>query len=1107
MIINCAQLINKRLPFQFRFVLHVFLASFWINANCAKASVAPDSMVYHGGLKIRNYLPEEYNANTQIWAVNSDQRGVMYFGQGGGIIEYDGINWRSHAVTNGSYVRSIAIDSTGIIYVGANNDFGYFKPSLSGELVYRSLNTLLPDSLKGYQDVWKTFLTPKGVYYISENVIFRWHDQQLKAFKVNLKSRYAFFVNGRIYVKDKNKGFSYIDKDRIVSLPNCDVLNKQTTRYFLATRFADNKILIVLNDAAQIFVYDTDLQELNTITANPVFKRYLNENWAYETLAMGDEMAFATLFGGIIMLNKTGEITKIINKPRGLSSDCVYCMHLDAFGDLWAGTQNGIARIDIDSPETEYGERQGIFGIVLDFETFKGTQYLTTMNDAYYLPPYQISIKDDNHPAQVVKNLRDCWDLFTVENHLLACHKYGLSEIKHDTAYSILQDTRTFSGLYVPERYPGLFFLAYANGVKVVRFNTDNPTNTIEITEVKALNSISEEARLMVFDKYGDLWVSTFNQGIIYVNFKESIDDYTVMHFDHRQGLPLQIAESTVERLNDRINIFTKKGIYKTVYPEPGQPDSLFRFEHDLYWGKMFTSDSVSIIRARQMGPHSFFLYGDKAGILQHYDDTVSFLSAPFYRLNTTSYVFNHVVEDAGLLKYGTTKAFYVYDLANQVDYTKPFEVRIRKVITTNDSAIYHGIFYDEKLGKVQGNQGLIHMPRVNYSSNDMRFEYAAIFYDESAKIQYQYRMEGFDTAWSKWTTESTAIYTNIPGGSYTFKVRAKNIYGTQSAVCTYQFVVRSPWYMTWYAYVAYLFLLLALVYVVTVLNIRRLKQHNLNLEHIVNERTIELEEQKEEILTQNDILHQQRKELEAAIEQLKQAQKQLVDSEKMASLGILTSGIAHEINNPLNFIHLGTHSIEDHLKEKDPKLVRELEPLFKAVYTGEHRILDIVRALGNYSRSDNLKLVAYDIHTVLEDCQTMLTNQLDVKIKIVKKLAPDIPKVLVNQVQIQHAFLNILKNAIQAIEETGQITISTKEVDGNVLISIADTGIGMSQMSIKHIFDPFYTTKDPGEGVGLGLSIARKTIEQHQGTIVCHSLLGEGTEMIVTLPVAGKNY
>lgn len=620
------------------------------------------------------------------------------------------------------------------------------------------------------------------------------------------------------------------------------------------------------------------------------------------------------------------------------------------------------------------------------------------------------------------------------------------------------------------------------------------------------IDGITEEARWMVLDRNDNLWVSTFNQGIIYVNFKATTDDYAVTHFDHHQGLPDEIRESTVECFNDQIAVFTRKGIYKPVFPKPGEADSLIRFEHDPYWGDLFTSDSLGVIRARQIDAHSFFLFGDQPGVFSRQKDSVCFLSAPFFSLNNTTYAYNHVIEGTGLLKYGTTKAFYVYDLNNDYNYTKSFDVRIRKVITKHDSTIYQGIFYDDQSQKSELRQGTMHVPSLKYSSNDIRFEFAAIFYEESEKNLYQYKVAGFDDNWSKWTSESTAIYTNIPEGSYTFMVKAKNAYGTESKVCSYHFVIKSPWYRAWYAYVAYLLLLIALVYLVTILNVYRLKQRNANLEHIVNERTIELEERQEEILTQNDILHHQRKELESTIQQLTLTQGQLVESEKMATLGILTAGIAHEINNPMNFVYHGTLSIESYLKEHYPESLEELQILFNAVYTGTERTINIVRALGNYSRSDSLKLIAYDIHRVIDDSLTVLANQFDNRIDIVKQLAPDLPKVLVNQVQIQHVFLNIIKNAIQAIDDSGQITISTQLIDGYVTIRIVDTGTGISEADMKHIFDPFFTTKEPGQGVGLGLSIAKKTIEQHQGTILFHSSTEKGTEVIITLPVADGN-
>jgi len=287
------------------------------------------------------------------------------------------------------------------------------------------------------------------------------------------------------------------------------------------------------------------------------------------------------------------------------------------------------------------------------------------------------------------------------------------------------------------------------------------------------------------------------------------------------------------------------------------------------------------------------------------------------------------------------------------------------------------------------------------------------------------------------------------------------------------------------------------------------LVQLNEKLEQLVSERTNELVATNEELTTSNEEyqsvneeLHQQREELEEAMNDLKQTQAKLIESEKMASLGILTAGVAHEINNPINFISTGTATIQSLLQEKQNIEMAELQPYFDAINTGIKRVIDIVRSLNFYSRSENQEYSLCSIHDILNSCLTILHYQYKYRITVEKKYLHEDIKLLGNEGQLHQVFLNLLSNAIQAIPKEGTITIKTRVEKKSISVEIADTGKGIDPGHIKNVFDPFFTTKSPGEGTGLGLSIASRIIKEHKGTISCQSVLNKGAVFIVTLPL-----
>lgn len=275
---------------------------------------------------------------------------------------------------------------------------------------------------------------------------------------------------------------------------------------------------------------------------------------------------------------------------------------------------------------------------------------------------------------------------------------------------------------------------------------------------------------------------------------------------------------------------------------------------------------------------------------------------------------------------------------------------------------------------------------------------------------------------------------------------------------------------------------------------------------------------------------------LQITLEELRSAQMQLIQNEKMSSLGQMVAGIAHEINNANNFIHanlfhareyaqtlskaldicaaacpqaaeaIATLNAEvelDYIREDFPKMIESMQQ-------GSERIRNIVLSLRNFSRLDESESKPVDLHEGIESTLAMLKHRLKASIEIRKQYG-SLPLVECHARQINQVFFNLLDNAIDAIEENGgvgEIVISTAQKQPDwVTVSIRDNGIGIPAEIQERIFDPFFTTKPVGQGTGLGLSICYQTIVQgHQGRIRCISSVGKGSEFIVELPVKTKN-
>ncbi|MBE9005785.1 HAMP domain-containing protein [Fortiea sp. LEGE XX443] len=301
-------------------------------------------------------------------------------------------------------------------------------------------------------------------------------------------------------------------------------------------------------------------------------------------------------------------------------------------------------------------------------------------------------------------------------------------------------------------------------------------------------------------------------------------------------------------------------------------------------------------------------------------------------------------------------------------------------------------------------------------------------------------------------------------------------------------------------------------------------------LEQRVEERTQELELARQ---TLEQRVEERTQELQKILQDLKETQGQLIQTEKMSSLGQMVAGIAHEINNPVNFIYGNIQCADEYIKDllqlvdlyqqqyPEPSCIiaekiedidltfisQDLSNLLSSMKMGAQRIREIVLSLRNFSRLDEADMKEVDIHEGIDNTLLILNHKIKSEINIIKNYH-DLPLIECYPAQLNQVFMNILSNAIDALTEKDsntkkQIIIDTLKINNNCIkVSIKDNGHGIP-LAIKHkLFDPFFTTKPVGKGTGLGLSICYQIVEKHQGKIEVISEVGEGTEFAIALPI-----
>ncbi|WP_338293565.1 sensor histidine kinase [Planctobacterium marinum] len=279
--------------------------------------------------------------------------------------------------------------------------------------------------------------------------------------------------------------------------------------------------------------------------------------------------------------------------------------------------------------------------------------------------------------------------------------------------------------------------------------------------------------------------------------------------------------------------------------------------------------------------------------------------------------------------------------------------------------------------------------------------------------------------------------------------------------------------------------------------------------------------------------LEQKNRQLSKAITRLETAQTQLVHSEKMASLGQLSAGVAHEINNPIGFILSNHRVMQDYINDlksflTDLKqqasenqqldsavlsklcdehdiefLMEDIESLVKDNEDGAEKVADIVNSLKNFSHSGDAEHQNVDIADCISKARKVAGNVLKNDRQLLLQLPEQIPPVNGNASQLQQVLINLLVNAAHATEENGKITVSVRESDNHLNVAVADNGCGMDETTLNRLFTPFFTTKDIGVGTGLGLSVSHGIIEAHGGDILVESEPGKGSVFTLVLPLA----
>jgi signal transduction histidine kinase/ligand-binding sensor domain-containing protein len=1097
----------------------------WTNPASSQSNLLDD----RGIPFITNWSPKDYGEHKQNWAIAQDDRGVMYFGNGEGVLEYDGVSWRLISLPGQKWVYSLAIDQTGKIYVGSDNELGYLMPDSSGKLQYISLMSDIPEEYRDFGEVWQTLATNNEIYFGSPKYLFRLKSKtngtqnNFRIWKAENSFHVTFLLGDKIYTRQRKIGLMELSGDslRLVS----DGEKFADDRVYVMLPF-DNKILVGAWSGLYLFDGKT-FQPFNTQA-----DAFLLENQLYHGVVLKDStFALATRRGGIVIIDGVGRLLQIVNKASGLRDETVRFLFPDREGGLWAALDNGLARMETPAPFSLYSEQLGIKGSVAGILRHHGWLYAVTSQGIYFLtPPKFAGSFSTFQPIPEITN--SSWSLLSANNILLAATGDGVFRIEKDKVIQQYSDLYSFF-LYHSRRDTDKVYIGLNDGLGLLLWKNGN------WHFAGVIPGISGEVRSIVEDQDGTLWLGSSLQGVYRVKIPQdqieftgnkSIPNIEIDHYSEKDGMPLGWAE--VSFIKNQVRFSTTKGLrYFDSQSQSFIPDTSFGLTI------ADTSSRIGYFIENKEG-QLYTKRGDEnettiAVASQDKDGKYSWDITPFLRISGYSdmLAIYSDTKHPGIVWFGIDGGIVRYNQSVEKNYTLDYSVLIRRV-SVKDSLIFDGEYQNSK-------KKVLLIPELKYSLNQLRFEFAAPYYDGQSAIKYQTFLEGFDKTWSEWTNETKKDYTNLSEGEYHFRVRAKNLYNHLSKEAVFSFKILPPIWKTWWAYVFYALILGLVIFAVDRFQRRRLVKKERERAEIretklrvqaaeAENKMLHLESQRKELeLLKATELKTAYTELQKMHENLKATQEQLVTQQKLASLGALTAGIAHEIKNPLNFVNNFSEvsselveEIKELLHKENNKegleIAEDLKQNLDKINQHGKRADSIVKGMLLHSRGTSGEKTLTDINDLLDQdvnlaYHGMRATNKEFNITIEKDYDKTLEKINVVPQDISRVFLNIINNACYAAYDRKKkssndfnpiLKVSTKNLNGKVEIKIGDNGNGIPENILDKIFQPFFTTKPTGEGTGLGLSLSYDVVTKvHGGELKVETKESEGTEFIITLP------
>jgi ligand-binding sensor domain-containing protein/DNA-binding CsgD family transcriptional regulator len=834
---------------------------------------------------IKNFSRTEYKGGTQNWNIDQDKNGNLYFGNNDGLLQFDGSTWNKYKAKNSDAIKCLKVDSSGRIYVGCYNEFGYFKANSKGRLEYFSISNLLnKKTLNRIDFIWKIHLYKDEVIFQSFDGIFIYKNNKIKIINAPKRFQFSFLTNSKLYFQDIFSGIMEYKNGKLTYLKGSNALNNSEIWGMIGLE--KNKLLISTLDRGLFMLANNQIIPWNT-EANTFIKR----NGSLGCILYKNKyVVINSVLDGIIVCDLKGNIIQHINRSKGLQNNTVLTSFIDNNNNLWLGLDNGIAYVNENSFLTYFGFSYNL-GTVYSSVVHKGNLYVATNQGVFY-HPWNTNFKEGSFKL-VEGTTTQAWNVQIINGELICASNKGALVIQDGKMIKNLDPRGYFRFKSIPN-HSNFFIGANYNGFSVFEKTTTGIKfrNKIEGFD-KSSNTFEIDNDYLWLKKDQYIYQIALSNNLRRTNTVKTFTQFS----EQNHGI------GSLQKINNKV-YFQSNNVFYTYSKAQDN------FIDDLVISNIFKSIPKIKELTEDTNGNLWYVFNESMGALMKVgNNKYKHVIAPLSNLTgnlVSNYVSINTIDSKNTF-IGLTDGLAHYDsTVENKSEMKPI-AHIRNFSFPSDTI------------HLANGQNKEDEYKLHYSSNQAKFTFSSPSYENLENLEFSYQLEGFEENWSAWSNSTIKEYTNLKEGNYKMKVKVRNSSGIESNETSIAFRVYPPWYRHSLAYLFYLLMTAGCVYYIR-LRIKMKIRKNKHFETL---------EQRRLYLEKETKIKQEQYELEKEIEKLENDKlqikilskdKELVNNTlQVVKKNKILNGIIHKLKD------INTSSFDEATKAQFTKLNRSI--------------------------------------------------------------------------------------------------------------------------------------------------------------------------------------